>query len=143
MFSRAALLLAATFTALALTACPAKPDAPHVVSQATLDAEKAAAAVPDAHVLADDRTCAVDADCTLTTADCCGCNALGSQVGVRKDHVAALAARRAPVCGGVACPTTMSDDATCSANGAVCRDKVCVPESAAASGHRTPTEPIH
>src|SRR6478752_7412911 len=90
---------------IAFAACPKQNTATTTttatVSDETRKAEEAAKAQPDPRVLDDDRTCTTDADCTLTTADCCGCNALGSQTGIRKDHLESLAKRRAPVCGGV------------------------------------------
>ena len=112
------------------------------ISDATRKAEEAAKAQPDPRVLADDRTCTTDADCTLTTTDCCGCNALGSQTGIRKDHVEALAKRRAPVCSAIACGQGMSDDPTCTATKAVCKSGVCAPNTAPASPTSTKTAPI-
>lgn len=125
------------------SACP-KPAPPPsttpAVSAETLKAEEAAKAQPDPRVLEDDRKCASDADCTLATADCCGCNALGSQTGIRKDHVADLAKRRAPVCSAIACGQGMSDDPSCTATKAVCKAGLCVPNTVASA--KTPTAPI-
>ena len=77
----------------------------------------------------DERRCKVNADCTLTTADCCGCNSGGLQVGVRADKLAALGARRAPVCSAVICVERMSDDPSCEARKARCDNGLCVPET--------------
>jgi hypothetical protein len=133
----------AALALLALTACPkpAPTSTTPTISAETLKAEEAAKAQPDPRVLDDDRKCTSDADCTLATSDCCGCNALGSQTGVRKDHVADLANRRAPVCAGVACGQGMSDDPSCTATKAVCKAGLCVPNTVATTS-KTPTAPI-
>ncbi len=91
-----------------------------------------AAADVDVAATVDEQRCAADADCVLATFDCCGCNALGHQVGVRKDRAEALAARRLPICGTIACAQGMSDDPSCVATRAVCRDGRCAPDTAAA-----------
>lgn len=91
-----------------------------------------AAADVDVTATDDEQRCAADADCELATYDCCGCNALGRQIGVRKDRAQALIARRSPICTTVSCAQGMSDDASCVALRAICRDGRCVPDSAAA-----------
>ncbi len=126
-------------------ACQKQTPPPAPGPSATDTAVAAAKAAPDPHVLDDDRRCTSDADCTLTTVDCCGCNALGAQTGVRKDHVAALTARRTPVCAAVQCAQQMSDDPSCSAREAACRSGVCVPDTgeAAPETKGPAAEPIH
>ncbi|MCC7072370.1 MAG: hypothetical protein IT383_13660 [Deltaproteobacteria bacterium] len=100
------------------------------------------AAEVDVTATADEQRCAVDADCVLATFDCCGCNALGRQVGVRKDRVQALGARRAPICGAVACAQGMGDDPSCGATRALCRDGACVPDAAAGPSRGVGVEKI-
>ncbi|OGQ21483.1 MAG: hypothetical protein A2138_05475 [Deltaproteobacteria bacterium RBG_16_71_12] len=90
------------------------------------------AAEVDVTATDDERRCAADADCALATVDCCGCNALGKQTGVRKDKLVALTDRRRPICGTIACAQGMSDDPSCVATRAVCRDGSCVAETAGA-----------
>lgn len=90
-----------------------------------------AAADVDPSATDDERRCVADADCTLATLDCCGCAALGKQIGVRKDRVQALTERRRPICGVVACAQGISEDPSCTAARAVCLEGRCVPELAA------------
>ena len=75
----------------------------------------------------EDRRCTSDRECTLTTVECCGCQSLGANTGVRKDRLASLAERRTPTCAATNCAMAMSQDPTCSATRAVCRDGLCVP----------------
>lgn len=96
----------------------------------------------DVAATADERRCVVDDDCTLTTEDCCGCATLGKQTGVRKDRVQALTERRRTICGAIACAQGMSDDPSCVASRAVCRQGQCVPDAAAASGRGVGVEKI-
>ena len=98
--------------------------------------------VADARIMDDDKKCTTDAECVLATTDCCGCSGLGTQSGVRKDHVAMLTKRRQPVCSVIACAQGMSDDATCNAQKAVCQAGVCVPDVGAAATKKTKVEPI-
>src|SRR5688572_23950045 len=110
----------------AFTACKETPPvAPTVVDPKTAAAP---AVAPDERITAADQQCTQDSECALTTADCCGCNAMGKQIGVRADVVASLAQRRAPVCGGVSCAQSISDDPTCTATKAVCRAGKCEPD---------------
>lgn len=134
---RLALSLAA-FLAVGLAACKDPPPAP---PPPTITAPTA----PDERITAADQQCTNDSECALTTADCCGCNAAGKQIGVRADVVAALAQRRAPVCGAVSCAQSLSDDPSCTATKAVCRAGKCEPDvgGAGATGTKpTPVEPI-
>lgn len=89
-----------------------------------------------------ERQCSADADCTLTTVDCCGCNALGRQTAVRKDKLPALTERRRAICGTIACAQGMSDDPSCAATRAQCRTGVCTADTAAAAQHGVGVEKI-
>jgi hypothetical protein len=66
--------------------------------------------------------CSAPEDCELVSA-CCGCNAGGRQIAIRKDAVAAYESSRVPRCGGTMCAQMISTDpscdaeATCGANG--------------------------
>lgn len=133
LFTFAALLTIISATA----ACKeAPPPAPPIV----------APTAPDERITAADTQCKQNSECALTTADCCGCNAAGKQIGVRADIVAALAKRRAPVCSGVSCAQSISDDPTCTATKAVCKAGKCEPDvgtsTAAPAVMPTPVEPI-
>jgi hypothetical protein len=130
-FNRATLsgatLAGATLTcatlALTFTGCEKKaPPAPPPIVAENVETR------PDTGLQAADTACTADAECTLTTNDCCGCAALGTQVGVRADHLAALTARRQPICSSIVCAQQMSDDPSCTARKAVCRAGQCVPD---------------
>lgn len=108
--------------------CPREPPAPTI---APPPQPASAAPEPGVNVLDEERRCSSDAECTLTTVDCCGCDALGKQTGVRKDRLAALTERRRPICSVVSCAQAISDDPSCTATKAVCRDGMCVPDSIA------------
>lgn len=111
-------------TLVATISCKeAKPPAPPPMPLPT-------AAEVDVTATDDERRCAADADCMLTTSDCCGCNALGKQTSVRKDRIEALTERRRPICATIACAQGMSDDPSCAATRAVCRQGRCVPDAA-------------
>ncbi len=58
--------------------------------------------------------CTTADDCELVDA-CCGCNAGGKQLAIRKDAVAGFAASRDQRCSGVMCAQFISHDATCDA----------------------------
>lgn len=100
------------------------------------------AAEVDVTATEDERRCSADVDCVLTTIDCCGCAALGRQTGVRKDRVQALTERRRTICDGIACAQGMSEDPSCSASRAVCREGSCVPDAAAAGNRGVGVEKI-
>ncbi|MEO8706728.1 MAG: hypothetical protein ABI867_42270, partial [Kofleriaceae bacterium] len=63
---------------------------------------------------ADPKSCTVAEDCTLVEA-CCGCNAGGRRVAIRKDAVAEYDATRPKRCGDSACTTVMSTHSSCNA----------------------------
>ncbi|MBI1946429.1 MAG: hypothetical protein HYS27_12075 [Deltaproteobacteria bacterium] len=121
-------VLAAVLVAGALVACAKPPPPPPPPPPPSLPT----AAEVDVTATDDERRCAVDADCALTTVDCCGCTSLGKQTGVRKDRLQALTERRVPICGTIACAQGMSDDPSCQATRATCRDGRCVAADEAA-----------
>ena len=94
---------AALLAALALAACGPKPPAPPEQP-------------PPVSELADN--CTTGDDCALVEA-CCGCNAGGRRIAIRKDAVAAFDASREQRCGGQMCPQFISHDPSCDAE-AVC-----------------------
>ncbi|HEU4731581.1 MAG TPA: hypothetical protein VFT22_26985 [Kofleriaceae bacterium] len=63
-------------------------------------------------------SCASADDCTLVDA-CCGCNAGGKQLAIRKDAVAGFQASREQRCGNVMCAQMISNDPSCDAE-AIC-----------------------
>jgi len=81
---------------------PAAPDKPAATS-AVLEP-------PDSCTTAD--------DCDLVDA-CCGCNAGGKKLAIRKDAVAAFEASREQRCGGLMCAQFISQDPSCDAE-AIC-----------------------
>lgn len=63
-------------------------------------------------------SCATADDCQLVDA-CCGCNAGGKKLAIRKDAVAAFEASHEQRCGGVMCAQFISQDPSCDAE-AIC-----------------------
>ena len=63
-------------------------------------------------------SCKVSEDCELVSA-CCGCNAGGKQIAIRKDAVAGFEAARPQRCADNMCAQVISTDPSCSAE-AVC-----------------------
>lgn len=59
-------------------------------------------------------SCETAEDCTLAPA-CCGCNAGGGQVAIRKDAVARFEASRPERCGHKMCPQFISHNPSCDA----------------------------
>lgn len=99
----------------------------------------------EVEILDAERTCTKSSECTLITEDCCGCTSFGSQAGIRKDAVAAISARRQPICSAMSCPMGMSDHPSCAARIAVCKEGQCVPETQESATQRmkpTEIEPI-
>ena len=62
--------------------------------------------------------CTTSDDCELVPA-CCGCNAGGKQIAIRKDAVAGFEAARPQRCGDNMCAQVISTDPSCTAE-AVC-----------------------
>ena len=63
-------------------------------------------------------SCTTSDDCDLVDA-CCGCNAGGRKLAIRKDAVAGFLASREQRCGGVMCAQVISTDPSCDAE-AIC-----------------------
>ncbi|MDB4962883.1 MAG: hypothetical protein JWP01_2882 [Myxococcales bacterium] len=63
-------------------------------------------------------TCTASEDCELVQA-CCGCNAGGKQIAIRKDAVAAFEGSREQRCSETMCAEMISTDPSCSAE-AIC-----------------------
>ncbi len=72
---------------------------------------------------ADRDSCTTDEDCTLVDA-CCGCNASGRRVAIRKDAVAEYDATRAQRCGDSVCAQAISTHSSCNAE-ATCEAGHC------------------
>ena len=62
--------------------------------------------------------CAASEDCELVDA-CCGCNAGGRKIAIRKDAVAGFKASYSERCGDAMCPQFISHDPSCDAE-AIC-----------------------
>ena len=81
------------------------------------------AAVPG--VAAAASACQVDSDCVLGPDDCCGCTGGGKQRALpRKDKAGFERARQAR-CADTLCPAVMSQDPSCAATSAVCKEGKC------------------
>jgi hypothetical protein len=65
--------------------------------------------------------CTTGDDCELVDA-CCGCNAGGKKLAIRKDAVAGFEATRAQRCGEVMCAQMISEDPSCNAE-AICGNR--------------------
>lgn len=63
-------------------------------------------------------SCTTAADCALVE-ECCGCNAAGKKIAIRKDAVASFESSRAERCGDVMCAQMISTDPSCDA-AAIC-----------------------
>jgi hypothetical protein len=69
--------------------------------------------------------CRVNAECVLVAEDCCGCTGGGKQKAIpRKDKDSYERARQAR-CAGTLCPAIMSQDRSCSASFAICKEGQC------------------
>jgi len=85
-----------------------------VLASASGAAAKGAAAV-----------CQVDSDCVLVPDDCCGCTGGGKQKAVsKKDRAGSEKARRTR-CAGTLCAEVMSQDPSCAATSAICKEGKC------------------
>jgi len=72
---------------------------------------------------ADRDTCAGAEDCVLVDA-CCGCNAAGKRVAIRKDAIAEYDASRPQRCGDSMCAQAISTHSSCNAE-ATCEAGHC------------------
>lgn len=73
-----------------------------------------AAAPPDKPVMTAESadSCTTADDCELVDA-CCGCNAGGKKIAIRKDAIAGFASTRAQRCGTQVCAQMISQDPSC------------------------------
>ena len=69
--------------------------------------------------------CKADSDCVLVPDDCCGCTGGGKQKALpKKDRAGAERARQAR-CAGALCAEVMSQDPSCAATSAICKEGKC------------------
>ena len=85
-----------------------------VLASASGAAAKGAAAV-----------CRVDSDCVLVPDDCCGCTGGGKQKALPKKDGAGSERARQARCAGTLCTAVMSQDPSCAATSAICKDGKC------------------
>jgi hypothetical protein len=69
--------------------------------------------------------CKVDGDCAIVTEGCCGCNEGGKQRAVLAKARPAYEKRRQGLCKQTMCPALMSEDPSCVAGSAICKDGAC------------------
>jgi len=69
--------------------------------------------------------CKVDRDCVLVVDGCCSCTEGGKQRAVPVVARASYESRRKAICRQTMCPALMSEDASCVASRAVCKDGAC------------------
>jgi hypothetical protein len=69
--------------------------------------------------------CRADADCALVTDGCCNCNQGGKQRAILSRGRSAYEKRRKSICQQIMCPALMSEDPSCVAGHAVCKDGAC------------------
>jgi hypothetical protein len=69
--------------------------------------------------------CKADSDCALVIDGCCTCNAGGKQRVVPAKARRAYEKRRRTRCRNTMCPALMSEDPSCVAGSAVCKDGAC------------------
>lgn len=81
----------------------------------------------------DEKQCTKDDECELTSFHCCNCTAGGRMAAVSKEKVPDVLKRRGVVCEEYACAQVISDDPSCGATRAVCREGKCVPDVPAAA----------
>ena len=74
---------------------------------------------------ASSQVCQTDADCALVTDGCCNCNEGGKQRAIMSRSRAAYEKRRKSICRQIMCPAIMSEDASCVAGHAICKDGGC------------------
>lgn len=86
-----------------------------------------------AFVSDEEASCKSDDDCELTAYHCCNCSAGGRMAAVSKSAMSELLRRRGVVCAEYACAQVVSDDPTCAAERAVCREGKCVPDAPAST----------
>jgi hypothetical protein len=69
--------------------------------------------------------CNIDSDCAQVNADCCGCNAGGKAISIRRNYIESWSNDLAGRCAGTVCLTVMSRHISCFSQPA-CVQKKCV-----------------
>jgi hypothetical protein len=69
--------------------------------------------------------CKVDRDCVLVVDGCCSCTEGGKQRAVPVAARSSYESRRKAMCRQTMCPALMSEDPSCLASRAVCKDGAC------------------
>ena len=69
--------------------------------------------------------CRVDADCVVVPDDCCGCTGGGKQRALSKKDQASYQRARQVHCADTMCAAVMSQDPSCAARSAVCKEGKC------------------
>jgi hypothetical protein len=69
--------------------------------------------------------CKVDSDCVLVADDCCGCTGGGTQRALPKKDRAGYERARQARCLDTLCAAVMSQDPSCAATSAVCKERKC------------------
>ena len=69
--------------------------------------------------------CHVDSDCVLVPEDCCGCQAGGKQKALPKKDRARYQRAREAHCTDTLCAAVISQDPSCAATSAVCKEGQC------------------
>lgn len=68
---------------------------------------------PDAALASGAAECGRAADCEVVSEDCCSCSSGGKQKAIARSKRAAYEKRQETRCGVVACPTVLSNHASC------------------------------
>jgi hypothetical protein len=84
-----------------------------------------AALAPAPRAAAAAAACQADSDCVLVSDDCCGCTGGGKQRALRKKDRAGYERARQARCAGTLCAAVMSQDPSCAATSAVCKEDKC------------------
>lgn len=69
--------------------------------------------------------CRKNDECVLVTDGCCGCHEGGKQRAIPARAREAYERKRKSICKGTVCPALMSDDPSCLAAGAACKEGKC------------------
>ena len=69
--------------------------------------------------------CHVDSDCVLVPDDCCGCPGGGKQKAIPKKDKASYQRARQARCADTLCAAVISQDPSCAATSAVCKEGKC------------------
>jgi hypothetical protein len=77
------------------------------------------------HAAAQVTVCKVDSDCALVTDGCCNCNQGGKQRVVFAKARVSYEKKRKARCRKTMCTALMSEDPSCVAGSAVCKDGTC------------------